>query len=309
VGFGLSGESDPDARKPNAIYTAALESGATHEKADAALNRGDRIRSLQEILFALNIACAVAFAFPLYLQQNAALEFRSGSFAYYFSRSALKIADLLHGSVSPDVPGAAAHRGRLSMSVQAGRYLVVFISILALTMLLLTLVRFLAGTGAYRWVMKHLAIVTSVLAMPGGYILVVLLSRNWTIRVDETGSAPEPLVAIFAAELFCVAILFIFARSYALSFWVVAGLAFCHYAFWLRILWSVEVNNLIYPAVLSRIVLFAFPASGVAWLLYFRLNRRETVFSQRARRPGKRMLITTGITLVVLLLLWSPLWR
>jgi hypothetical protein len=79
-------------------------------------NRNQQLRSLHEVLFSLNLACAAGYAACLYIARSFTDTWQNDS-GYYFLRGAVRVGDLLHRVVaSPVSAGAVARRDSILWS-------------------------------------------------------------------------------------------------------------------------------------------------------------------------------------------------
>ena len=275
---------------------------------EALRHKGNNILTLHECLFSLNIASALGYACLVYISTNQASTIPANDSTYYFLRSTFRANDLLHLPSTNPVSTDAVAREFASRWSQFGDELVILVTTFAVASIVLFLLRFSAGTSAYRLALSRFAGLTALFAAPVCYLCVSRLTGKWasepfSMRHYTFWKSSPPIV--FAAEILCLGILFAIYRKLRLSTRTSCAFLFVHYAYWVMVLWPeawISTHRLYAPYLL----VLAFPLSGIVWLRYLKSLDFSAVRTHHLGRARLGATATAIIATAVLLYLWLP---
>jgi hypothetical protein len=191
------------------------------------------------LLFSLNFGFASALTLRAYLSRFAR---HQNTFSDSAIRAVAWIDKLFHFDAGSPV----------------GVELTFLMSIGVLALIVLVLLRILAGSNARDAILRTLAGITALIAVP-----LCLLSTN-TVRWSLTAEGYTP---VFALELGIVAVCFglYYCGKWAIPAWCTATLLTVHYSLWAWFMWS------LFSPPLFALILSGLPAcAGLAWALYVR---------------------------------------
>jgi hypothetical protein len=282
---------------------ATSERNITASSAESA-RRFNRLQSLHEILFALNVSYTIMFgllsdvAFHDY-QWNGS---RGSDLGYFLRRSAIRLDDFLHIAVGQPVSANFVARRIPEGSATIGAELLIVLSVMAGTLLLLSLLRLTAGSAFHRAVLNPIAGVVALFALPATYLSV--LGFTWPAGGTHT-FRQDVRPAIFAAEVFVLILLAVLFRKRWLSLWATESLVLLHCTFWILVS-RPEFVAFPIPTLLAPIFLLAaFPLSATTWLLF-----RKALRTQSPRELlGDRAIVLTALSILsaaLLFVLWTP---
>jgi hypothetical protein len=264
--------------------------------------------ALHEILFSVNIACAIGYAVLVYISKNQGSWTPKNDSTYLFLRSAYRVNDLLRlGSIGTVSTGEVARQFPSRWS-QVGVELLTVLTIFGVASLFVLFLRLVPESSLYRELLRYIGGATALFATPACYLYVSRLTWNWAPESLPVSSYPSwqilPLT-VFVAEVLCFSILLSRYRRLFVSAPVLNTSLFLHYAFWLLVLWpkiGISMFRLYSPFAL----LFVFLLSGVVWLLYFRRSDTDSIAITKHRRAGRWTYFTTAFALAVLIFVWLP---
>lgn len=284
--------------------------------------REDRLLSLHEIFFSLNIVSAVGFASLLFTLKNLTSGAPKNDVGYYLLRAAIRLNDLLRLSPINAVTTSAVGRQTQGRWGHVGLELTILVSVLCVSLIVLLFVRLSAATSVYHRIFNHLSLPSALFAAPICYVFVSKVTWQWQSEISP--GAPHfpfwwsPLLAILVAEILCTGVLFLIHRVHPVSTQTMVLLFFFHYGLWLPVLWftmSPWAYNpfrpflpltLISEIFTPHLLLIVFPLSGVIWLLHFKQSRFGSTESRTAKSAGKWIFAAAVVLVAVLAFIWLP---
>jgi hypothetical protein len=177
------------------------EQGVLHRKRNGIL-------TWQQILFSVNIACAVGFALLVYISKNQGSWTSKNDSTYFFLRSAYRINDLLRLNSTGAISTREVARKFPSQLSQAGDELLVLGTVFCLAALILLLVRLVAASRLYRESFRRAGGAMALLAAPACYLYASKLTWSWAGEPHSHPSSfwqSSPLI-LFVAEVSCLGI-------------------------------------------------------------------------------------------------------
>ena len=275
--------------------------------------RQNSYRSLQEISFSANIAYAIVYGLLVHIARNnigLAWGGRADSAGYYFLRGSFRINDLLHTSSWGVVSTDAVARRLPNQLERIGEDLTVLLTVFGLAAILLLLTRITAGSSLRRILLRRVAGITALFAVPTCFFCALrptglpetLPSWLWGNVLFEAFSG-NVLLTAFVAEIACLAALFIVRRY--ISYWAIGILLALHYAMWLVVLWP-RIPVTFHLLMVPFILVWVFPLSGLVWLLYLKDTGVHGNDEIESRPSGKFTLAAAIAGFVLLLFIWLP---
>ena len=261
----------------------------------------DHLQDIHEIVFALNLSCALGYAFLVYVLQEMTSEAPQNDTGYYFLRAAVRVKDLLHLNSASAVTTNAVARQSQGRWGQVGEELTILISILSVTIILLLILRLISKTRAYRVIMDRLALVTALWGAPACYLCMSKIT--WQSEVPCTFWR-SPLFAMFIGEILCFGALLLVHRLRLISVATLIVLLIFHYVIWVGALW-IGIPGWLHTLLAVRLLLAVFPLSGLVWLLSFRQGK-SAAEKQSVKRQSKWIPALAFVCLALLAALWLP---
>jgi hypothetical protein len=280
-------------------------------------DREERVRSLGEIAFSLNVAAAAVYALLVHITKNELKPMDDST--YYFVRSAFRIADFLRlravRAVSTSNAAAEARWGYI------GEELVVLLTVVGVAVLLVLFLRLIARTSVYRTLLSRVALVSALFAAPVCYLYALRLT--WRLldhsRIVWSTDQARPITEIsslpisfwrsfpflsFTAEVMCLCVFLALFRRRTPSRWVRVPFLVIHYSLWIAIFWG-EVRVWSYPVLTHYLLLILFPFSAFVCIHYHETlsGRPEEIHGSL---PGKRTWLMSAAAVVALWAVWSP---
>jgi Domain of unknown function (DUF6438) len=262
------------------------------------------IRTFAEAMFSLNVAYAVGYAVFLYISRSQMSWVPESDLGYYLLRSAVRIDDLLGASSTAAVSTDAVARSDFPIH-RIGLELTFSVTIVAAALLIFLLVRLCRRTSGSWVTTERVAGGIALFLAPACYLAMSGLTWKWAMFPEDSPAVPfwrSGLLAIFIAEFLTVSI-FVSYRRRPLAAPLTISFLIAHYVLWTLFLWPVS-PILMYQLSAPRIVLSAFPLSGIAWLLSLRAG--SAPFKKNTRAAWGRMFAAGSVVLVLLLVLWLP---
>ena len=287
-----------------------LRAEALVEQGNSPLSRRpDRLRSLHEFTFSLNIFSAAAYALLICVFRNLTSEIPQNDLGYYFLRSAVRINDFLHLPLINPVTTDTVGRENPSHWRWVGEELAILVPVIGAACMLFLVLKLIAGTKIHRLLVNYISLVTALFAAPG-FCLYASLARQWTSMGDPqlhsiSALAQNILLRIFIAELLSTIAIFAIYRWRSMSTVTIAILLVLHYGLWIVVLKDAIpqlVDNLIMPTVL----LIVFPLSGAIWLFYFMARKKSGETQTGSSAVSKWILVSAAISALALVLAWLP---
>lgn len=256
--------------------------------------------SINAFLFALTLAGAIASGLLLFVSSNLTDEQPTSDSAYYFLRAAARTNDLLRVSMGTAISPTEVARRESWEKAGTGVELLVLISVLAITAILLVLLRkFVEGRLQRRFYTIGFGLAV-FFATPLAYVIVTAIT--WKSPLPFRQSTQSGLTWVLAAEvIFAIVIL---CRKKRLSTTTLSALFFINSAFWIYALWSapmvlaITVGRLLVPGML----LWLFPVCGTAWLLSLRGDCAQAAPTLRGTWMWAFAILSSAVALFV----WAP---
>jgi hypothetical protein len=186
---------------------------------------------------------------------------------------------------------------------------VVLITVFAIAALIALLLRFIAGSVVYRFLLGPAAGALALLALPGCYLCVLRLTWNWRMQPGWPGPAEfwgSSTFLIFCGEVLGLGILWAFYRKRSMSLRFLSVLLLAHYAFWVSILWP-DITISLYRVYAPFVFIAVFTISGIVWLAYLKATREQP--AETTNRARTDMMWSIGCALLgsaIFLLVWMP---
>jgi hypothetical protein len=284
-----------------------LELQATNPE-DRSRRKHQSILAVQEVMFCLNIACAVGYAFLAYIYNNYREERAANDSTYYFLRSAFRINDLFHvKSMSAVNPDAVARQFEFRWN-QVGYDLLAVISVFGVAALLLLLLRLASDSASYRRSLCRAAGLAAIFAAPLSYLYFVRFFSDWrteSFLFPALASLRNPATIFSLVEVFCVPIVLVLFRKHRIPLLPLNIFVSFHCLFWALMPWP-AIPLIIWDMYAPYLFVAVLALSGIAWLLFasdIRTNHSEIA---AGRRAGKWTVGVAAAAMLTLLLLWIP---
>jgi Domain of unknown function (DUF6438) len=262
-----------------------------------------RVPHLTEVAFGLNLISAIAYAMLVYVDTH--------DLDYYLLRAAIRVDDILHFSQTNAVTTEALRRHSQNVStLAAGMELAILISMFAVMMLVLLFLSLIPNAW-YRVIMgNRCSGFLALFALP----VSCLCALFWHASPDSASWYADANTAfqsrymhrlfwlLFAADVLCVAILFLVSRVRPLSTWTIGILLVFHCAFWLI---AMSPPPSLVSGMLS-LSLVVFPLSGAVWLRDLKTTDESATARGEMRQVGKWTIAGLVVSGALVLVIWSP---
>jgi hypothetical protein len=252
-----------------------------------------RVPHLAEVAFGLNLISAIANAMLVYVDTH--------DLDYYLLRAAVRVDDILHFSQTNAVTTEALRRQSQNVSTLfAGGELAILISMFAVMMFVLLFLRLIPNAW-YRVIMgNRCSGFLALFALPVSCLCTLFWEAAPNTAVE---SQYRRLFWFFlAADVICVAVLFLVSRVRPLSTWTIGILLVFHYALWLT---AMSPPPFLVSGVLS-LSLVAFPFSGAIWLRYLKATQESATARGKMRQVGKWTIASLVVSGAMVLVIWYP---
>lgn len=293
-------------------FSDATHIMSAHSDSNSWEDRGQQLRSLQEVFFSLNVACALAYAVCLYVARSfnpsAAASAWQNDSGYYFLRGAVRVSDLLHRAFASPVSTSAVAR-RDSVLWSSGTIaLTVLATIWSAAAVIHMLVRVLASRSGSGTLFRRIAGPVALFAAPTFCVFTWQITSNWE-NDDSTARTPlghNTLLWMLVGELVCFAAFSLLTHKREFSGWWALTTLLVHFVFWAAVLFS---NFIFYigesrARLLIHITTWLIPSAGAALLLYVWPGARA-VFAPGGK-IGNWPIITAAIGATILSAVWLP---
>jgi hypothetical protein len=252
-----------------------------------------RVPHLAEVAFGLNLISAIAYAMLVYVDTH--------DLDYYLLRAAIRVDDILHFSQTNAVTTEALRRHSQNFSTLfAGMELAILISMFAVIMLVLLFLKLIPNAW-YRVIMgNRCSGFLALFALPVSCLCTLFWQAAPNTAVEN--QFRRLFWFLLAADVLCVAILFLVSRVRPLSTWTIGILLVFHYAFWLT---AMSPPPSLVSGVLS-LSLVAFPFSGGIWLRYLKATQEGVTARGKMRQVGKWTIASLVVSGAMVLVIWYP---
>jgi hypothetical protein len=264
-----------------------------HQEGCDPLRPRSRVPHLAEVAFGLNLISAIAYATLVYVDTH--------DLDYYLLRAAIRVDDILHFSQTNAVTTEALRRQSQNVSTLfAGGELAILISMFAVMLLVLLFLRLIPKPW-YRVIMgNRCSGFLALFALPVSCLCTLFWQAAPNTAVE---SQYRRLFWFFlAADVICVAVLFLVSRARPLSTWTIGILLVFHYALWLT---AMSPPPFLVSGVLS-LSLVAFPFSGAIWLRYLKATQESATARGKMRQVGKWTIASLIVSGAMVLVIWYP---
>lgn len=268
---------------------------------------------LGEILFSLNLSCALVYAACLYIAQNLSVETPPNDVAYYFLRGVVRMSDVLHRVISTPVVASAVARHD-SVLWRPGLIALTILATLWSSAALIQLAvrafvpRFFPNT--FQIVSLSAALFSAPIACGVAIWHVTSNAEHYDAEhYDPVASTPfglHVLMWLLTAEVVAFVVLSLLGRKRNISRWIGGTLIVLHVAFWAVILFP---SFIIYigeskSRLLVHVASYLLPTAGSAFLtLVWPRGRMEPAATLGV---DKWTILAALLGAAGLLLIWLP---